>query len=169
MASDLAPELALIPAGEFLMGSEDAEEDERPVHRVHVDDFFIGVQPVTNAEYARFARETGHRSPAIYELPLVVKAGGAERERAFRQVGTPYVWERRPPAAGSGRPPRHARPLRRRVRVLRVAVGLDRASRSVCRPKPSGRRPRAAAWSPNGIRGAIGSIATWRTSWSTRR
>ena len=74
------------------MGSEDAEEDERPVHRVHVDDFFLGVQPVTNAEYARFVRETGHRSPAIYELPLVVKAGGLERERAFRQAGSPYVW-----------------------------------------------------------------------------
>ena len=75
MASDLAPELALIPAGEFLMGSEDAEEDERPLHRVHVDDFFLSLQPVTNADYSRFTRETGHRSPAIYELPLVVKAG----------------------------------------------------------------------------------------------
>jgi len=93
MASDLAPELALIPAGEFLMGSEDAEEDERPVHRVHVDDFFLGVQPVTNGEYARFVRDTGHRSPAVYELPIVVKAGGPERERTFRQVGGPYVWE----------------------------------------------------------------------------
>ena len=93
MASDLAPELALIPAGEFLMGSDDAEEDERPVHRVHVDDFFLGVQPITNAEYARFVRDTGHRSPAVYELPIVVKAGGPERERAFRQVGGPYVWE----------------------------------------------------------------------------
>jgi formylglycine-generating enzyme required for sulfatase activity len=92
MTSDLAPELALIPAGEFLMGSEDAEEDERPVHRVHVGDFLLGVQPVTNAEYAQFVRDTGHRAPAIYELPLVVKAGGAERERAFRQAGAPYVW-----------------------------------------------------------------------------
>src|SRR5262249_61996198 len=92
MASDPAPEMALIPAGEFLMGSEDAEEDERPVHRVHVDDFLMGVQPVTNAEYARFVRDTGHRSPAVYELPIVVKAGGPERERAFRQVGNPYVW-----------------------------------------------------------------------------
>src|SRR5262245_49887489 len=81
MASDLAPELALISAGEFLMGSDDAEEDERPVHCVHVDDFFLGVQPVTNAEYARFVRDTGHRSPAVYELPIVVKAGGSERER----------------------------------------------------------------------------------------
>ena len=93
MASDLTPDLALIAAGEFLMGSEDAEEDERPVHRVHVDEFLLGVQPVTNAEYARFVHDTGHRSPAIYELPIVVKAGGLERERSFRQVGGPYVWE----------------------------------------------------------------------------
>jgi sulfatase modifying factor 1 len=102
MTSDLAPELALIPAGEFLMGSEDAEEDERPVHRVHLDDYFISVQPVTNAEYARFVRDTGHRSPAIYELPLVVKAGGADRERAFRQSGGPYIWDQGHPAAGRG-------------------------------------------------------------------
>src|ERR1051326_8832135 len=93
MPSEQAPELVLIPSGEFLMGSEDAEEDERPVHRVHVDDFFLAVQPVTNAEYARFVRETGHRSPAIYELPVVVKAGGVERERSFRHTGSPYVWE----------------------------------------------------------------------------
>jgi formylglycine-generating enzyme required for sulfatase activity len=99
MASDPAPELALIPAGEFLMGSDDAEEDERPVHRVHLDDFFLGVQPVTNAEYARFVRDTGHRTPAIYELPIVVKVGGPERERAFRLIGSPYVWEDGHPAA----------------------------------------------------------------------
>ena len=99
MPSDLVPELALIPAGEFLMGSEDAEEDERPVHRVHLDDFFLAVQPVTNREYARFVSETGHRSPAIYELPVVVKAGGEDRERTFRTVGTPYVWENGHPSS----------------------------------------------------------------------
>src|ERR671919_583668 len=92
MASDPLPELALIPAGDFVMGSDDADEDERPAHRVHLDDFQIGVHPVTNAEYARFVRETGHRVPAIYELPLVVSAGGRDRERAFRSTGQPYVW-----------------------------------------------------------------------------
>jgi formylglycine-generating enzyme required for sulfatase activity len=102
MASDLVPELVLIPVGEFLMGSEDAEEDERPVHRVHVDDFLLGVQPVTNAEYSRFTRDTGYRSPAIYELPIVVKAGGVERERTFRQVGSPYVWEDGHPSVDRG-------------------------------------------------------------------
>ncbi len=97
-SSDLVPELALIPAGEFLMGSDDAEEDERPVHRVHLDDFFIAIQPVTNAEYARFVSDTGHRAPAIYEVPVVVKAGGAERERSFRHIGGRYVWEDGHPA-----------------------------------------------------------------------
>jgi len=92
MPADLLPELALIPAGEFLMGSNDADEDERPEHRVHVDDFLIGVHPVTHGQYARFVRETGHRAPAIYELPVVVTAGGRDRERAFREAGQPYVW-----------------------------------------------------------------------------
>ena len=84
------------------MGSDDAEEDERPVHRVHVDDFFLGVQPVTNSDYARFVRDTGHRAPAVYELPLVVSAGGAERERAFRQAGAPFVWVDGDPPADRG-------------------------------------------------------------------
>jgi sulfatase modifying factor 1 len=92
MVADLLPEFALIPAGDFVMGSDDSEPDERPAHRVHLDDFLLAVHPVTNAEYRRFVRETGHRAPAIYELPLVVTAGGAERERSFRTNGQPYVW-----------------------------------------------------------------------------
>jgi formylglycine-generating enzyme required for sulfatase activity len=90
--ADLLPELALIPSGEFLMGSEDGDDDERPAHRVHVDDFLMSVHPVTQGEYGRFVRETSHRAPAIYELPLVVTAGGKERERSFRLSGEPYVW-----------------------------------------------------------------------------
>jgi len=93
MSTDPAPELALIPGGEYLMGSDDAEEDERPVHRVHVDDFQLAVQPVTNADYARFVQDTGHRVPAVYEIPIVVKVGGADREQAFRQTASPYVWQ----------------------------------------------------------------------------
>lgn len=91
MPVDLLPELALVPSGDFVMGSEDAD-DERPAHRVHLDAFMIAVQPVTNGEYERFVHETGHRAPAIYELPIVVTAGGGERERQFRANGQPYVW-----------------------------------------------------------------------------
>ncbi|MCA1561374.1 MAG: formylglycine-generating enzyme family protein [Acidobacteria bacterium] len=99
MAADILPELALIPAGEFPMGCDEAEADERPSRSVHVDEFLIAVQPVTQAEYARFVHETGHRVPAIYELPVVVTAGGRERERAFRATGQPYVWSDSAPPA----------------------------------------------------------------------
>ena len=92
MTADFLPELAPIPAGPFAMGSEDGAADERPTHTVHLDAFAIGVHPVTNAEYSRFVRETGYRLPAVDDLPLVVRAGGAERENQFRATGGLYAW-----------------------------------------------------------------------------
>ena len=48
--------MVLIPAGSFLMGSEDAEAeaDERPVHTVHLDAFYMDTHEVTNAEFKIF-------------------------------------------------------------------------------------------------------------------
>jgi formylglycine-generating enzyme required for sulfatase activity len=53
------PKLVSIPAGWFLMGSEDGQDNERPVHRVWVDDFRLGECQVTNAEYTCFVHATG--------------------------------------------------------------------------------------------------------------
>lgn len=98
MSSELLPELALVPAGEFVMGADDGDDDERPAHPVQVDDFLISAHPITNIEYAKFVRDTGHRAPALYDLPLVVTAGGREREQLFRATGQPYVWQNGEPA-----------------------------------------------------------------------
>lgn len=57
--------LVLIPAGEFLMGSESGYPAERPVHRVSMDAFYLGVHPVTNEQYARFVAETNWRVPYL--------------------------------------------------------------------------------------------------------
>jgi len=95
----LVPETTIVPAGPFMMGSDDGDEDERPAHVVEVDVFEIGVQPITNAEYARFVRESGHRAPSVHELPLVVTAGSLEREEIFRRTSEPYAWT-------DGQPPR---------------------------------------------------------------
>lgn len=99
MTADLLPELASIPAGTFIMGSDEGPADERPAHAVHLNAFAIGVQPVTNAEYARFVRETGYRMPAITDLPLVVRAGGEDRERLFRATAGAYSWTKAGPPA----------------------------------------------------------------------
>jgi formylglycine-generating enzyme required for sulfatase activity len=97
-----APELARIPAGDFLMGAADAQDDERPVHRVFVSEFSIGRLPVTNDEYARFIRATGYPSPSVRGLPLVT-AGG--RDAAFRELAAPYVWDGALPPDGLGTHP----------------------------------------------------------------
>jgi sulfatase modifying factor 1 len=97
-----SPNLARIPAGDFLMGAADAEADQRPVHRVHVGEFFIGRFPVTNDEYAKFVRATGHRSPAIRDLPLIASEG---RDSLFRELATPYVWQDAEPSRGHGSHP----------------------------------------------------------------
>jgi len=96
------PSLTRIPAGEFLMGAPDGDEDERPVHRVFVGEFEIGSFPVTQDEYARFIQATGHPAPAIHHLPLVT-AGG--RDGMFKELAGPYVWERNQPPAGRGSHP----------------------------------------------------------------
>jgi len=57
--------MVLIPAGEFLMGSDGpgAPADEQPVRTVYVSAFYIDRCEVTNAEYRRFVMETGHAPP----------------------------------------------------------------------------------------------------------
>ncbi|MCG3146431.1 MAG: Hercynine oxygenase [Gammaproteobacteria bacterium] len=42
--------MALVPAGEFTMGS-DSYDDEKPVHQVYLDAFYMDVYEVTNAAY----------------------------------------------------------------------------------------------------------------------
>ena len=57
--------MSLIPEGEFEMGSKAGEvnNDERPVHTVYVDAFYMDIHEVTVGEYQAFVEETGHRAP----------------------------------------------------------------------------------------------------------
>lgn len=57
-------EMVFIPAGEFMMGSNDGNNDEKPVHRVYVDGFWMDKYEVTNAAYGEFVRAKGHRAPS---------------------------------------------------------------------------------------------------------
>ena len=62
------PEMVLIPAGEFTMGSDprldqDAVDDEQPRSTLYLPDYYLAKTPVTNAQYAAFVQATGHRLP----------------------------------------------------------------------------------------------------------
>jgi len=53
--------MELVPGGSFLFGPERKE--------VFLDSFYIDRTPVTNADYMRFVRETGYRSPRYADDP----------------------------------------------------------------------------------------------------
>ena len=84
------------------MGASDADEDERPVHRVFVSEFFIGRHAVSNDDYARFVRATGYPPPSVRALPLVANG---ERDTLFREMAVPYAWEGTDPPPGRGAHP----------------------------------------------------------------
>jgi formylglycine-generating enzyme required for sulfatase activity len=63
-----------VPAGEYLMGSQqdekDTYEDEYPRHKVPVPAFALGKWPVTNAEYACFMAAGGYQDESFWEGEL---------------------------------------------------------------------------------------------------
>ncbi len=67
-ASTSTKNMAWVPGGTFLMGSEEFYPEERPVHEVAVDGFWIDTHQVTVAEFRRFVKATGHVTVA--ERPL---------------------------------------------------------------------------------------------------
>ncbi|MFE9007620.1 formylglycine-generating enzyme family protein [Streptomyces sp. NPDC007875] len=90
-------DMALLPGGTFLMGTEDADgfpaDGEGPVREVTVAAFRIDVHAVTNERFARFVRETGHVTEAERFGWSYVFAGflpAALRRGAPRPEGTPW-------------------------------------------------------------------------------
>ncbi len=69
-----APDMVWIPGGTFRMGSEDFYPEERPVHTVTVDGFWMDRFQVTNADFARFVEATDYvtvaeRPPRAEDYP----------------------------------------------------------------------------------------------------
>lgn len=83
--------MILIPAGSFLMGSDEFER-EGPVREVDLAAFLMDRYPVTNADYEHFVRAVGHRAPVDWG------GGAAPADRLDHPVAV--TWTR---AAGTAR------------------------------------------------------------------
>jgi formylglycine-generating enzyme len=60
------PRLCSILEGYFQMGCDSGRDDEKPEHRVWVDEFQLAVFQTTNAQYARFLESMGHAPPSLW-------------------------------------------------------------------------------------------------------
>lgn len=59
--------MVLVPGGTFTLGAREtqfAREDEFPTNEVTVDNFYMDVHPVTNAQFRRFVEATGYVTTA---------------------------------------------------------------------------------------------------------
>jgi len=82
-------EMLLIPAGEFQMGSNDGSSDEKTVHTLTLDDFYMDKYEVTNSQYAEFLNKYRKNTDAAgHELInlddedcLIEKSGGVYRPK----------------------------------------------------------------------------------------
>jgi formylglycine-generating enzyme required for sulfatase activity len=138
-----------IPAGEFLMGSDDSDEDERPVHPVYLDEFYLAAKPVTNAEYARFVAETGYRPVGVRDMPALV---APEFRDAFRELADRYVWK-------DGEPPRglEAHP----VTLVQYVDALEYCQWLAATTDRPVRLPTEAEWEKAARGGAEGKRYPW--------
>jgi formylglycine-generating enzyme required for sulfatase activity len=92
------PGMVFVPAGEFLMGSDDptADPDERPLRRVFVPAFYIDQFEVTNRRYKEFKKDH-HYPSGEDDLPVtfVFKHKAEEFCRwAGRRLPTNAEWEK---------------------------------------------------------------------------
>ncbi|MHC4547925.1 MAG: formylglycine-generating enzyme family protein [Planctomycetota bacterium] len=150
--------MQLVPAGTFVYGVNGKE--------VFLDSFYIDMMPVTNAEYLRFARETGYRPPRYTDddrlnqanQPVVgISYGDAlqyarwagkdlptefQWEKAARGTdGRPYPWGNDPPGASD------------------ACFGQDPVEGA---PLPVGRALRNV--SPFGVQDMCGNVWEWTSS-----
>ena len=160
------PDMVWIPGGTFQMGSNDHYPEERPVHRVTVDGFWMDRTPVTVAQFQPFVAATRPRhvrgdsaepgrlpgrqeGTAASRLARVRQAAESRGSRRLSQLVEIRARRRLAASAraqldhqGPRRSSGHARDVRRRggLRVLGRQVASDRSRVGVCRARRARRR-----------------------------
>ena len=64
-------EMVWVPGGSFTMGEKPRYREEGPPREIEVDGFWMDSHEVTNAEFARFVKETGYKTLAERDPPKI--------------------------------------------------------------------------------------------------
>jgi formylglycine-generating enzyme required for sulfatase activity len=100
--------MVLVNAGEFVMGDNNGQADERPVHKVNLPAYYIDKYEVTNALYSKFCDATGtprppdpptmpgyfDREPQGPVLGVTIDQAKAYAKWAGKRLPTEEEWEK---------------------------------------------------------------------------
>lgn len=65
--------MAYVPEGEFIMGTDERLRDEKPAHVVYVKSFYLDLFEVTNKDYKKFVDHTGYTLPDHWKKGIYPK------------------------------------------------------------------------------------------------
>jgi formylglycine-generating enzyme len=131
-------DMVWIPGGTFLMGSDHHYSEEAPTHQVTIEGFWIDKYTVTNDQFRRFVKETGHvtlseRVPKATDYPgakpeMLVPASVVFQKPPQRvDLGNHYNWWSYVPGANWRHPEGPASSLKGRARHPVVHVAFEDA------------------------------------------
>ncbi|KAA3658261.1 MAG: hypothetical protein DWQ04_25655, partial [Chloroflexi bacterium] len=83
----IEPEMTLISAGPFVMGSEQDKPEEAPQHVIDLPEFHMSVYPITNEAFAQFVWKTG-----IVVGPALLWSGNSPADDALDHPVAGVTW-----------------------------------------------------------------------------
>lgn len=169
-AAVIRPHAVRVPGGRFRMGCEQFYPEEAPVREVEVPDLWVDEHPVTNAQFRRFVKATGHvtvaeRPPEAGDFPGVDLAELVPGSLVFVPTSGPVPlddwtrWWQWTPGAQWRHPEGPASTLHGRDLHPVVHVGFEDAAAYAA--WAGGRLPTEAEWEHSARGGLDRAIYAW--------
>ncbi len=163
--------MVYVPAGEFVMGSDDSNSDEKPMHSIYLDAYWIDQIEVTNAMYALCVR-AGSCYPPSYshsqtrnsyfgnsqydEYPVIWVSWYDAQDYcgwAGRQLPTEAQWEKA------------ARGTDGRKFPWGETISCTQANYGICEGDATAVGSYSSYASPYGVYDMIGNVNEWVADW----